>query len=345
MAKQGSGGRPGNPGGPRGAAGGPRQGGAGERGPRQDRPDSSGSQGGWDPGRADQEPRRFETRPLRSKSRSFPGASPAEHDRGQAQGAAPRRDQRRDESRGAEREPVPHGRLRLYGFHSVAEALNNPRRKIHTLYVTENAGNRLAEMVPNPRVAPTLVRAEQIDRMVGADAVHQGVAADVEPFAGLDLYDIPDDALVLVLDQVTDPHNVGAILRSAAAFGAAAIVMTDRHSPEATGVLAKTASGALEHVPIVTVGNLAQALTVLGDRGFWRVGLDSDGPDILEKSVASRPVALVLGAEGKGLRRLTRERCDVLARLDMPGAIKSLNVSNAAAVALYAIGKALEPKA
>ncbi|PSC04423.1 23S rRNA (guanosine(2251)-2'-O)-methyltransferase RlmB [Alsobacter soli] len=289
--------------------------------------------GGWDPRQADREPRRRDAeaesrdgRPPRPEARRDGGRKTAEH------------------GRKPDREPAPHGRLRLYGFHSVAEALGNPNRKVHALYATENAAQRLAAIVPNPKVALTLVRPEQIDRMVGEDAVHQGVAADVEPFPALDLHDLPDDALVLVLDQVTDPHNVGAILRSAAAFGAAALVMTERHSPDAAGVLAKTASGGLEHVPIITVGNLAQALAVLGDRGFWRIGLDSEGPDILEKSVASRPVALVLGAEGKGLRRLTRERCDVLARLDMPGAIKSLNVSNAAAVALYALRQALDAK-
>ena len=140
---------------------------------------------------------------------------------------------------------------------------------------------------------------------------------------------------MLVLDQITDPHNVGAIFRSASAFAATAIVTTARHSPEATGVLAKSASGALEHVPLITVQNLARGLAALKERGFLVVGLDSSGDDDFAGLPLRQPLALVLGAEGKGLRQLTRETCDHVARLDLPGAIQSLNVSNAAAVALY----------
>lgn len=233
--------------------------------------------------------------------------------------------------------PKRSGLPLIYGLHSVAEALKNPRRRIRALFVSENALQRLTDMAGEPRIAPTLLRPEAIGALVGAEAVHQGVVIEAEPLPALDLHDLPDDGLLVVLDQVTDPHNVGAILRSAAAFGAAALVVTERHSPEATGVLAKAASGALEHVPIVTVGNLSQALTLLGKRGYWRVGLDSDGTATLAEAAQRPPLALVLGAEGKGLRRLTREHCDVLARLDVPGAIRSLNVSNAAAVALYAL--------
>ena len=232
---------------------------------------------------------------------------------------------------------APSGRPVIYGFHAVIEALKNPRRKAMVLHITENALNRLHEAMPKLPVAPRLARAEEIDRMTGSGAVHQGLALEVDGLPAGDLADLSGEGTVIVLDQVTDPHNVGAILRSAAAFAAEAVIITERHAPDAIGVLAKTASGGLEHVPLIEVGNLAQALVKLGDLGYWRVGLDSEGPEDLEKSLATGPIALVLGAEGRGLRRLTRERCDTLARLDMPGAIKSLNVSNAAAVALAVV--------
>jgi len=165
--------------------------------------------------------------------------------------------------------------------------------------------------------------------------VHQGLLAEADPLPSPDIDDLALEGMVLVLDQITDPHNVGAILRSAAAFAVKAIVTTARHSPEATGVLAKAASGALELVPMVMVQNLARALTGLNDRGFVTVGLDSAGTEDLSAMTLKAPLALVLGAEGKGLRQLTRETCSAVARLDMPGEIKSLNVSNAAVLALY----------
>jgi 23S rRNA (guanosine2251-2'-O)-methyltransferase len=232
----------------------------------------------------------------------------------------------------------------LYGLHTVEEALANPKRRHRALLITENALRRLQERMPVMPIAPQIVKPDEIDRLVGMDAVHQGVALDTEPLPSPHIRDLPAKGILLVLDQVTDPHNVGAIMRTAAAFGAEGVIVTERHSPEASGVLAKAASGGLEHCPLIEVVNLAQTLTELGELGFWRVGLDSEGPAIVADSLATAPIALVLGAEGKGLRRLTRERCDVLARLDMPGAIKSLNVSNAAAVALFAVHHALSTK-
>ncbi len=223
----------------------------------------------------------------------------------------------------------------LYGWHTVSAALANPNRKILRLLLTENAARRLAEAGIVPGLAPEMVRPGDIDQRLGPDAVHQGLLAEVEPLELVGIDALPRDGLILVLDQITDPHNVGAILRSAAAFAVKAVVTTARHSPEATGVMAKSASGALELVPIVTVQNLARALTAMKEQGILTVGLDSAGGDNLAAVPLTQPLALVLGAEGKGLRQLTRETCDVVARLDLPGDIKSLNVSNAAALALY----------
>src|SRR5215475_9625907 len=223
----------------------------------------------------------------------------------------------------------------LYGWHTVTAALANPQRRIRKLLLTENAARRLTEENIDTRIAPEIVRPNLIDQRLGPDAVHQGLLAEADPLDSPDIDTLPEDGIVLVLDQITDPHNVGAIMRSAAAFAVKAIVTTARHSPEATGVFAKSASGALELVPLVMVQNLARALTALNERGFLTVGLDSEGSDDLSKVELREPLALVLGAEGKGLRQLTRETCATVARLDMPGEIKSLNVSNAAVLALY----------
>jgi 23S rRNA (guanosine2251-2'-O)-methyltransferase len=223
----------------------------------------------------------------------------------------------------------------LYGWHTVKAALENPARRILRLWVTENAVRRLAEDKVALPVQPEMVRPDAIAARLSADAVHQGLLAEADPLLSPDIEELPPQGIVLVLDQITDPHNVGAILRSAAAFAVAAIVTTARHSPEATGVLAKSASGALELVPMVTVTNLARGLAALKERGFLLVGLDSSGDADLATTPLSAPLALVLGAEGKGLRQLTRTTCDTVAQLNLPGAIKSLNVSNAAALALY----------
>lgn len=234
-----------------------------------------------------------------------------------------------------DRDSDADGPIILYGWHTVTMALANPARQIRKLTLTENAAKRLADDNIETRVAPEIVRPQEIDRLLSPDAVHQGLLAEADPLPSPDIEDLEQNGMVLVLDQITDPHNVGAILRSAAAFAVKAIVTTARHSPEATGVLAKAASGALELVPMVTVPNLARALTTLNDLGFQTVGLDSEGTEDLSEVALREPLALVLGAEGTGLRRLTRETCSVVARLDMPGEIKSLNVSNAAVLSLY----------
>lgn len=260
-----------------------------------------------------------------------------------ARGPEGRRDERRDHRserphRGdAGQPPLKPSQPLLYGMHAVIEALANPRRKLGRLFITDNALARLKDSVGEPRRPPFLVRGDELDRLLPQGAVHQGIAVEAEPLPALDIDDLPENGLVLVLDQITDPHNVGAIIRTASAFAADGIIITERHSPDMAGVLAKTASGGLEHVPLIVVSNLSQALMKLGDRGYWRVGLDSEAVAPIGDLAQTRPLALVLGAEGKGLRRLTRERCDTMARLDMPGAIKSLNVSNACAIALYAV--------
>ncbi len=223
----------------------------------------------------------------------------------------------------------------LYGAHAVREALVVGKRKLLDLFATPQAAERIRAEAEAARVPVHVVDPADLDRRLGAGAVHQGLMLEARPLPALDLGDIAQTSgIVLVLDQITDPHNVGAILRTAAAFAVDALVLTDRHAPEFSGVLAKTASGGLEHTPIVQVVNLARAMEELGEMGYQRVGLDSDGAASLEDTPLTKPLALVLGAEGAGLRRLTRENCDVMARLDMPGAVRSLNVSNACAVAL-----------
>lgn len=250
-----------------------------------------------------------------------------------SEGGAPRRP--------SHKHPKPKGKaepdtnlLLIWGFHSVREALRSEHRSIVRLSATAPAAERLHAEIGARGLSPAIVSLETLTARLPRDAVHQGVVLEARPSAPVGIEDLAAEGLVLVLDQVTDPHNVGAILRSAAAFGAKALVTTERHAPHLTGVLAKAASGGLEHVPIVTVVNLARALEHLGDLGFQRIGLDSEGATPLGDVSVGDAIALVLGAEGKGLRRLTRDNCDVIAKLDFPGPIKSLNVSNACAAAL-----------
>lgn len=225
----------------------------------------------------------------------------------------------------------------LYGLHTVRAALANPERRNIKLSTTQNALVRLEiGPVDSLGIPVEIVSPQDIDKVLGPEAIHQGVMLETRPLPVRRLEALKDSPLLLVLDQVTDPHNVGAIMRSAVAFDAGAVITTQRHSPTESGVLAKSASGALELIPYIQITNLADALGELHRLGFTTIGLDSEGPAPLEGTFSGDKIALVLGSEGKGLRQKTRETVNVLARLDMPGAIKSLNVSNAAAIALYA---------
>lgn len=238
--------------------------------------------------------------------------------------------------RGSGRTGAP---VRLWGRHAVEAALANTDRTIRKLWATRDALAELEGEVPSG-LAVDYAQAIDLARLVARDAPHQGIVVECDPLPLLGLDDLePADPArpIVVLDQVTDPHNVGAILRSAAAFNAAAIVTQDRHSPPESGVVAKAASGALEIVPWLRVVNLSRALEEMEDAGYWRIGLAGEAGASFAEALPAGPVALVLGAEGEGLRHNVAQHCDVLARLPISAAMESLNVSNAAAVALYAI--------
>ncbi|GAA5095442.1 RNA methyltransferase [Bartonella acomydis] len=236
---------------------------------------------------------------------------------------------------------LQQGKICLYGIHTVQSALKNPKRIFNSLYVTANALKRLNVSESELPCPVTLCSPKQLDALVGSEAVHQGVVVETESLKPCQLSELTNTDLVVVMDQITDPHNVGAIMRSAVAFKAGALITTSRHSPQESGVLAKAASGALELINYITVRNLAEALQELHKAGFISFGLDSEGEYSLESVLKGKKIALILGAEGKGLRKKTRETVCTLARLDMPGNIKSLNVSNAATIALYAAHKYL----
>ncbi|MEX3008837.1 TrmH family RNA methyltransferase [Hoeflea sp. TYP-13] len=243
----------------------------------------------------------------------------------------------KQEARGNKGRPLLPDQVLLYGLHTVRAAMGNPDRTIMRMLATRNALARLDISAPQSLPFPVeLVAPQAIDKLLSADAIHQGVMVEAKPLRPRPISELKDCSLLLVLDQVTDPHNVGAIMRSAVALDAGALVTTMRHSPQESGVLAKSASGALELIPHIQVVNLAEAIEELNALGFETIGLDSEGPEQLEKTFSGKRIALVLGAEGKGLRQKTRQTVKALARLDMPGAIKSLNVSNAAAISLYA---------
>lgn len=225
----------------------------------------------------------------------------------------------------------------IWGIHAVAAALANPVRQKKSLFLTRNAAKRIEDILSQPLPPFEDASPQDIARKINTDAVHQGALLHTEELAPGLLEDLPGHDCVAVLDQVTDPHNVGAILRSAAAFGISSLIMQQRHSPPLSGALAKTACGGLEHVTVIQVSNLAQAMVKLGKLGYERIGFDGSGPESMEGfgRAPSRGLALVFGAEENGLRRLTREHCDHLCRITADGAFCSLNVSNAAAVAFH----------
>jgi len=233
----------------------------------------------------------------------------------------------------------------IYGLHAVEAALANPHRKLHRAVLTARAAEALgSKLTGRVRVEPA--DAEAIGRLLPPGAVHQGAALACDPLSPRDLDDVLAEParqgrrIVVVLDQLSDPHNVGAILRTAAAFAVTAVVVQDRHAPPQSGALAKAASGAMETVPYVEVVNIARALDKLGEAGFWRVALAGDGQETLANATSQGDIALVLGSEGEGIRRLVREHCDTAATIPIDKAMESLNVSNAAAIALYEMRRA-----
>jgi 23S rRNA (guanosine2251-2'-O)-methyltransferase len=231
--------------------------------------------------------------------------------------------------------------LWLFGLHAVRDALANPARTCISLIVTRNAADRLGPALEREGVAVREVDARRFDAPLDRDSVHQGAALEVLPLDWGSVedacaFDGQEEPVVVLLDRVTDPHNVGAILRSAEVFGARAVIAPQRHSAPETGALAKSASGALERQPYLRVTNLASAMETLKEMGYRLVGLDGAAESEIGEAIRPGPLGVVLGAEGPGLREKTRETCDLLARIPAAGAFGSLNVSNAAAVALYA---------
>ncbi|MCH8139614.1 MAG: 23S rRNA (guanosine(2251)-2'-O)-methyltransferase RlmB [Proteobacteria bacterium] len=279
--------------------------------------------------------------------RNSAGPAPGARTASERPGRAPRR---QGKSQGAGRSG-----LWLHGVHAALAALANHERRIERLVLTGDAGRALRPRIEKiaaarardgarPLPTPEIKSRQEIEGMIGAGAVHQGIALLARPLPDVFLDDVLDategmEAVLVVLDQVTDPQNVGAILRSAAAFGARAVIVPGRGAPRPTGALAKAASGALEFVPLIDVTNLSAALDALKARGFWCAGLDSTASQSLGEADLSGRLALVLGSEGKGLRRLVGERCDLLVRLPITDRVESLNVSAAAAIALYELAR------
>jgi len=229
--------------------------------------------------------------------------------------------------------------LWLYGIHPVRAALANPKRHVKRVMLTTRAAEEIGKTLLG-KVRHEIVDMDTVSKLLPPGSVHQGVALNCEHLPRRELRDVLPESgetrrIVLVLDQITDPHNAGAILRSAAAFGVAAVIVQDRNAPPESGVLAKAASGALDSVPYIVVVNISRALDELGALGFWRIALAGDGEQSLREAVPEGDAALVLGSEGSGIRRLVREHCDTAAFIPIASGMESLNVSNAAAVSLY----------
>ena len=287
-------------------------------------------------------------RPPTGAHDSPPGTTPR-------QGARSRPDRAKTDGQGAQSGAPPRRRrpsgpkgLWLFGHHAVAAALANPRRSCHRLLATAEALTRLGAGAERRGVEVAVVDRAAIDRLLGPGAVHQGLALSVAPLPRLDLPQAcapqPGRNVVLALDQINDPHNLGAILRSAAAFAVRAVVMPERRSAEQGGVVAKAASGALDTVPVVEVVNLARALDQLAALGYWRVALDAGAEATIDAVPDVADLVLVLGAEGTGVRRLVAEHCDFAARLPIAPQMESLNVSVAAGIALYALARRHRPE-
>jgi 23S rRNA (guanosine2251-2'-O)-methyltransferase len=272
----------------------------------------------------------------------------ARPEQGKSERPPERGSQRESQPRGQRAPAVPNGAVWLYGTHAVAAALANPARRLRRLVITEEADAALALELPKPwPIQPEIATRDRIEQLLGARGgsgiVHQGVALLTDQLAAPALLDaLKRPGPILVLDQISDPRNIGALLRTAQAFGAAMVIAQERNAPEETGALAKVASGALELIPLLRIVNISRALIVLKASNVWVVGLDGTSPNRLNGTAfAGRRVALVLGNEGEGMRRLTRETCDEIAALSMPGGMESLNVSAAGAVALYELTRGL----
>lgn len=281
-------------------------------------------------------PRPGQTELAGIEGRSLAGSTPQTSD-------APREDNRprRDTTRRSG-PAAPPGTVWLYGVHAVVGALRNPVRRLRRLMVTPEGESAITNRLSSPwPIQSERVDRARLDQLLGRDTAHQGIALLADPLAAPPLaHALLRPGSVIVLDQVNDPRNVGAILRTAAAFGVSAVITQDRNAPDETGALAKAASGALEKVPLIRAVNLARTLVALKAAGLWVVGLDAAGGPLSRQALAGRRIALVLGSEGEGLRRLTRETCDELAGIAMPGkdvTMESLNVSAAAAIALYEV--------